>query len=454
MRNSVPIIIRMLANFRDYISRPGLGPEVIKATVGVGSLRIAGLVFGFLVGVQLARGLGAEGYGIYGVAMSLVAILTFPVQFGFPQLLTREVATAYANNKWKQINGIFRWSKRTSSAIAALVATIAAASILFSGQLTESPWHLTLLVGLGLIPIVGLIVIYGATLRGLQRIVSGQAPIALVRPALFSLLLLVTQPSSPVLAMAVGLVSAGLTLLMAMLLLRRILPTNFATIGQETDTKYWWTSALPLAMTDGMRILQNEISVPLIGALVTMAAGGLYRVASSTQLLIAMPITLLNVVGAPIIAKLNAEQDRRSLQKLLPLFALGGVAGALLLTLPFMIWGELLLGTLFGSEFSEANRTLLVLCLGTIFSAALGPNIVLLNMTGHQGAVTRASAISLLLLVLTSPVLILRFGNFGAAAASAISLCVWNLMLRRSSMRLIGLDGSIFAICRNRRRTN
>src|SRR5690606_41939833 len=104
----------VIARLRDYLGGAGLGPVLVKAVTGSAGLRIAGMGFGFLVGVQLARGLGAEGYGTYGVAMSIIALLTVPTEFGLPQLLTREVASAQVRQDWARMRGILRWSSRVS----------------------------------------------------------------------------------------------------------------------------------------------------------------------------------------------------------------------------------------------------------------------------------------------------------------------------------------------------
>ena len=73
-----------------------------QAALGGTVIRLAGMVLTFLVGAQLAHLLGVSGYGTYGFAISIIAILTIPTQFGFPQLLVREVSSAKAEGNWKK----------------------------------------------------------------------------------------------------------------------------------------------------------------------------------------------------------------------------------------------------------------------------------------------------------------------------------------------------------------
>src|SRR5690606_24388717 len=166
---------------RQYLSGNGIGAVLVKAVAGSAGLRIAGMGFGFLVGVQLARGLGAEGYGIYGVAMSIIALLTVPTEFGLPQLLTREVAAAHVKQDWGRMKGILGWSTRGWMRIAAAVGAAVMAWLLLAGQGLRSTLGSTLLVGLLMVPLVALVALRSAALRGLQLIVRGQVPDVLLR---------------------------------------------------------------------------------------------------------------------------------------------------------------------------------------------------------------------------------------------------------------------------------
>src|SRR5690606_17389976 len=94
---------------RRLLSGRGVAETLIRALVGSSGLRLLGVGFSFLVGIQLARGLGVEGYGIYGLAMSIIAVLTIPTEFGLPQLLTREVAAAQSRGDFGRIRTIIRW---------------------------------------------------------------------------------------------------------------------------------------------------------------------------------------------------------------------------------------------------------------------------------------------------------------------------------------------------------
>src|SRR4051812_45457231 len=87
-----------LGKLKSYLSGQGLGAVLVRAVFGSASLQIVGMALGFLVGIQLARGLGTEGYGIYAFGMSVAAVVGIPTEFGLPQLMTREIAVASAQS--------------------------------------------------------------------------------------------------------------------------------------------------------------------------------------------------------------------------------------------------------------------------------------------------------------------------------------------------------------------
>src|SRR5690606_3420617 len=130
-----------------------------------------------------------EGYGTYGLAMSIIAMLTIPTEFGVPQLLTREVAAAQVNGDTGRIRAVIRWGRRTVLSTSGAVAVLVLGWLWWSRKGFTSPLGMTLAAGLVMVPLVAVGNLQSASLRGLQHIVKGQIPDTLLRPVLFSLLL-------------------------------------------------------------------------------------------------------------------------------------------------------------------------------------------------------------------------------------------------------------------------
>lgn len=442
----------MLKIFRPYLADKGLGLVLINAVTGSAGLRLAGIGFGFLVGVQLARGLGAEGYGIYGIAMSIISLLLVPTEFGLPQLLTREIAAAHVKQEWGHLKGVLQWASRVSIYVAIFIGSAIAACLMLWGPGLSTPLSMTLLTGAAMIPVVSQVSMRSAALRGLQFFVRGQLPDVLLRPMFYSSLLFVTPyffiRLRPEIAMALGAASAAMALLAAQFMLSQALPDYVKNSKAATDSHKWLHSAFPMALAEGMRVFQGQISILIAGFMLPIADVGIYRLAISVATLVAMPISLFNIIGGSMIARAYAQNDIAKLKRLMSLLALGMTVGVTVLMLPLVLFGKTVVETFFGKEFSRAVDIILILSSGFLIGSAFGSCVWLLNMSGHHKRVTRASFIGLISLLLLTPPGIYWFGVHGAAMASGASFFIWNTLMWRDGIRLLGINSSIFSLAR------
>lgn len=439
---------RYIRRTRSYFAGEGLRPLLVRAFAGSGIVRIAAMLASFGVGVQLARGLGVENYGYYGLALAVITIASVPSELGLSKLVLREVATAAADRNYPALFGVLRWADRTCWWISALVAAALAVAAVVIVNTGSSPLGAAILLGIPAIPLLALSRIRGGALQGLYHIVRGQIPANLLRPLLLSLLLfgayfagLALTPAS---AMALNTVTAAIVFVVAHVWLRSRLPAE-APAELVRGGRKWLASSIPLALTDGIRTLQSELTILLLGLIAVAAQVGLFRIALVTATMAAAPIVVLIHATMPVVARLHAAGEHGRLQKLVTYSAYAQTAGILLLSLPLLIVPELLLSLVFGAEYAAAANAMRIVALGQIANAAFGPNVVLMNMTHHEASVTRAMGIGLVLNVVTVLLLAASWGMIGAALGFFISLLSWNILLWRDGRRLLSIDSSIFA---------
>ncbi|HEX5184739.1 MAG TPA: flippase [Allosphingosinicella sp.] len=443
--SSIPIRDR-LARLFHYARGEGLGPFMIRAVTGSGVLQIGGMAVSFLVGVQLARGLGLAGYGLYGLAIAVVTLASVPGEFGLPKLVMREVAAAAVRKDFPSLLGVIGWANRVSLGLSVLAAVfIACAAVLFRHRL-EPGLVVALLWGIPVIPLVAVGKIEGAALQGLHNVVLGQAGIYFLRPLFFSaclaLLFWLAPKAGPGGAMALNAITAALALILTAYWLKSRLPKP----GRRTSVvqgRAWLSATVPMALTDGMRILQAQLGVVMMGVLNSPSEVGLFRIAASTATMIAIPIALITSVTNALLASLHAEGDTVRLQKLNTHSAWAMTIGVLALALPLFLAGRFLLIFFFGGEYGPAATALDILCFGQLISAAFGLNSTLLDMTGHERRTTRAMIIGLVVNVVALAALAPRWGNVGAAWATTLSLLVWNVLTWVDAWKLVGIDTSV-----------
>ena len=422
-------------------ARGGLKPYLIRALAGSGALQAAGMAATFLVGLQLARGLGPGGYGQYGIAMAMLTLAAVPSEFGLPQLVTREVAAASAREQRERLFGVIAWADRVVLTLAIPLSVLIAAGawLVLESRIVA----VAVAVGAFAIPLVAFAKIRGAALQGLHFVVLGQTPITLLRPLLMSLMLAVLfllMPGADASeAMALNVVTAAVAVVFAHAWLRGRLPRPRPT-RVEQDKSGWLRSAWPMATTAGIRTFQPQIGILLLGLLASSHEVGIFRVALSTAVMVAVPIGLINTVIGPQLARLHAEGDRRRLQQLCSRSAQLMTATVLMLALPFLLYGAPLLSLVFGEDFAPANIALMILCLAQLASAMFGPNALLLVMAGSERRVTRAIAAALIVNAAVLLLLVPSLGQVGAAWAAGAGLLTWNAIAWWDAYRIVGVN--------------
>ncbi|QIL02401.1 oligosaccharide flippase family protein [Sphingomonas sinipercae] len=444
MKPTVPK--QRVTRFATYVRGAGLGPFLIRASAGGGAIRLAGMATSFVAGVLLARILGVEAYGIYGIALAIISVAALPAELGLPLLVTREVARAAAAGEDRQVAGTVRWAQRAAIGISMAVALVVAMVGLFLTQFGWPGVGLTLLVGAPAIPVASLTRVYGGVLQGLKSIVKAQTASQVIRPGIFAFLLLILLASGSKTgapgAMALSTVSATIALLPIYLWLRRRVPHHL-TRQIAPLSSHSLRGLLPMGLMEGMRVLQAELSILLVGLVSGPATVGLLRIANVTAQVAAAPISMVVHAALPVMAGLHQQNENARLQKTVTAVAHAQFLGVLLLCLPLVIAPTFLLTLAYGPQFTDAANALRIIAAGQVANAAFGPNVWLLNMTHHELRVARAMTAALAVNVVIVPILTMTSGVAGGAFGLLLSMLCWNVMTWLDARKLLGVETSI-----------
>jgi O-antigen/teichoic acid export membrane protein len=431
---------------RDLSRGEGTKATLIRAIVGSGALQFAGMALTFLVGIQLARGLGPAGYGRYGIALAVVTLTGVVGALGVPKLVTREVAASAARNDLPTMFGLLRWANRTcfaASMIAGAVTSLLAAVI----WTRSHEVGLAILVAAPMIPLLALASVQAGAMQGLHYVVRGQVPSFLLRPLVFSILLFLLFHLVPHVrsydAMALNVVTAIISLLVASVWLRKMLPSPRPQAVADNG-RAWLRSSVPMAMTDGLQMLQSQLSILLLGALTLPAEVGLFRIALSVWAVTAVPTILVATAVGPTLARFHSQSDER-LQKIVTYSAWVQLLCVVLMSIPLFLFPKELLGLVFGQEYVGAAPALLLLLVGQIVNVFFGVNSQLLNMTGNERSLTKATLWGVLVNIVATSALVPSWGALGAAMGTALSILTWNVITWAQARRLLQIDTSVFA---------
>jgi O-antigen/teichoic acid export membrane protein len=396
----------------------------------------------------LARSLGPSGYGTYAFVMALVTLAGFPVQTGLPTLVVRETARAQARGDAHEMRSLWRWTTGAGVGLGALggVAFVAA---VFAGAVDPgSPVGATVAWGVPLLAVLALGNLRGAALRGLDRVIAGQLPELIVRPAGFlavATLCLLVAPASfaPPWAMAAHLAGAVLAFAAGILLLAGTAPPETAP-GRPPAyrTRAWLASALPLALIAGLQLVSANTDIVMLGFFAPRDDVGVYRVAVQGSSLVAFGLYAVNMVASPRMARAHQEGDDESLQRLATHAARVALVAAVPAVAVLGAFGGPILGLVFGDDFRRGAAVLFVLALGQLVNAAFGSVGTLLKMTGHERDVAAGAGVAALVNVTLNLVLIPLLGMMGAALATVVTFLTWNGLLWRAVRRRLGIGST------------
>ncbi len=393
--------------------------------------KLTGMLLSVLLAVVLARVLGVENFGVYAFCMSMVQILSIPAMLGGQDLLVREMAACQACREFGLLQGILHWARQTSLRISCALALGGMGIVLT--LLRHSPLKAPMLIAMALLPLLARMQINCAALRGLQHVLLSQLPAILTPLAVIIVIglcgLTTAEQPSPELALAA---QWGVMLFFAIAAgyaLTRTIPRGAAHVPRTYDRSKWVRSCLSFVIAAGMQIIIREISLLLLGMLGSTTEAGLYRVAQRGAEMIPFGLMAVNMAIAPTVADLFSHGETARLQRLITRAMFAVLAFSLPVTLVLILGGKTILSLVFGPEFVQAYTSLVILCVGQFFNAFMGPVGLVLNMTGLERFTARGVIIAALTNLLLGLILIPRYGIVGAAAATACSVAVWNIVL-------------------------
>jgi O-antigen/teichoic acid export membrane protein len=412
----------------------------------------AGLTF--LTTMLLARWLGAAEYGVYAFAYSLLMLVTIPTQAGLPNLVVRETARGMVLGRPDLVQGVWRWSGRVVGALSlALLALASLAILLWRGRLSNTQ-GLTLVWALALVPLMALGNLRGAALRGLKCIVAGQLPEFAVRPALFALLLvgvslLAGRGLTAPMAMALHVSAALIAFLAGAWMLWQNTPVSVRQVIPASEGRVWLMSSMLFALIAGFQVINNELSTVMLGLFEPSEQAGIFRVAVQVSTLASFGLQAVNLVVAPRFADLYAQGKMASLQRLATGSARIVLGFNLILTALFVFAGKPFFSLLFGPDFAASYSPMLILLVGQMANSAAGSVGFLLNMTGHERDTAQGMASAAIINIALNLLLIPLWGIVGAAAATAVSMTVWNVLLWWKVRIKLGINSLAFRLPEN-----
>jgi O-antigen/teichoic acid export membrane protein len=407
-------------------------------------LKVLGAGLTFLLSVVIARFFGADGSGVYSIALTVLTIATVFGRLGMDNTVVRFVAGGAATENWVSVKGLYRNAMVLSGAASLGTSLLLVLTAPFIAQTVFHKPDLTAPIrwmALAVTPTV-MCTMLAAMLQGLRRIFASTL-LSAVAGSGFALLALwlvgpVFGPLGAIWAYATGSVlsAAG-----AWWWWHRVTPMLRHVRG-EFDRRTLVESGMPLLWATSMSMAMNWIATFALGVWGTTADVGIFNAASRVTFLVSFVLIAVNIISAPKFAALfeAGELDvlasmARNSTRLMILLAAPVLV--VFLAVPRTIMG------IFGSEFVRGSAVL------SILAVAQGANVIagsvghLLMMSGHERQVRNSNLVAAVTCLVCSVALVPLLHGLGAAIAVATSQIVRDFVEVDMVRRHLGI-GALF----------
>lgn len=428
-----------------------MDPRLTKTSVTTLLLRSCYVGLEFACSLVLARTFGASSYGAYAFAVSCVTLLAIPAALGFDRLLVREVSICNTLSEWSLLKGILRRSTQLVAINSIALTIFAALGLFFFGDALEPTISAALFAGIFAIPLVAYARIRQAALQGLGRVTLGQVPETVAQPGLVLILVAIfhsslTPMNTSYLPVLLYVGAAGMAGIFGTAILLGSIPSPVRTATPDYRSGEWLRQAIAFAWLLGMNAVITYADTVAVGFLRGPVEAGVYRIASQMAMLVAFPLTAINMAAAPIIAALYAKNDMQGLKRIAKQTATAAFALAVPAVLILISFGNRLL-ELFGPEFGQGYQALAMLSLAYLINAGAGAAGYLLIMTKHEKAAAWGFTLAAVLHIVGLMVFVRTWGITGAALATSASVIFVSIYFAAVAYRKLGVKAiaSVFS---------
>lgn len=412
--------------------RERLGPHMAEVMQGASvafTLKVLGAGFAFGFNVLLARMLGAEGAGMYFLALTVATIACVLGRMGLDNALLRFTAAGTAIEDWSAVKGVYRKGMSialcASAASALLLFALAPwlAHDVFSKPQLASPLRW---MALAVVPMT-LVSLHAETLKGLKRIRDSLLVQGVGIPALSLLGLYLMGRRWGIHGAVWAYVLAAAAMALVGIALWRVATPQLKGVSGRFETRELLRSSMPLFWVTSTMLMMNWTATIALGVWGTKADVGLFGVAYRTAMLTSFVLVAVNSIAAPKFAALYKQGDMESLGSMARNCAKLATALAAPALILFFLAPGWVMG-LFGPQFLGGGAILAILAIGQFVNVATGSVGYLLIMSGNERLLRNSALVAGGTNLVLTAILIPRFGVVGAAVATAICLALQNLV--------------------------
>lgn len=405
--------------------------SLTKKFIGTAGVQLFAKGLTVLLGVIYARCLGPEEYGLFAYVLSIITLLALPTIAGLPNLLIREISSYQSKQRIQYIKGIVNWSRIYIIVISLLI--ISFTLVFLKNSNLDDNLVFFISSALLLVPIKALNSQQGAILNGFRKPVLAQFSVGIVAPVLSILILgiyaTLHYDITTYIVIKITIFSSLIALVFSAFLIKYHCKLSDSKTKPQYQIMLWQKSLLPFSVITVTSVLNTELATVFVGWLDEPEAVAYFKVAAQGILLISISLVSVNSIIMPNLSRAYAANDISLVQNIATKSVRLTCVVGLPILLVLVIYGDIIIKTVFGPEYLKAFPSLVILCIGQLFNILMGSVGTILSMIKKEQIVLRTMLITLGVSVLLLFFLIPLYGIEGAAASVTLSMVFWNVIM-------------------------
>ena len=204
-------------------------------------------------------------------------------------------------------------------------------------------------------------------------------------------------------------------------------------------TRHWRFASVQLGT-----YVNSNLELWIASILLTSVDTSRFGAADRLVLLLVVPMTSLQVVFSPAVARLAAREPDRT-ERLVRTGATLATLVTAVLWVPMLVVPRWLLGVVYGSQFQSAGAALMILTIGYMANVLSGLSGTVLTMTDREGIVATLNWWAVLLRVVLAVPAGLLLGIIGLATSEALVSTILSLVLWHHTRSVTGISTHVTA---------
>jgi O-antigen/teichoic acid export membrane protein len=409
---------------------------VLTAAKG-GGIAVAGTLFAyamrFVMGIVLARFLGAEQFGLYSLALTAAQVAAGLAWLGLPPALVRYVSLFASRQDAEGLWGTLQIGIGLTTLVSLLFGI---ALYGLADPIAERLFHEPRLVPLlrlvsFIVPFLALSDAIAAATRGFNKMQYTAIAQHIFHPVIKLILILIVVLATGGLNAAkvldVHIVIVVIVSAILLYFLNSLFPLRRPLQMARRDTREMLSFALPLYVSYMIATFRGSIQTVLLGALNAVTTVGVFTVAAQVNLVGHVFYQSIATASMPIVSELYGRGEREQMGRFYQTMTRWTFTLNLPLFLVVVLFPTPIL-SIFGQSFVGGATALTILAWGNLVRAAAGICGVMIDMTGKTHLNLANATASCVLVLGLNFLLIPRWGMVGAATAALATAVITHLL--------------------------